>query len=99
MSRQTLPGFTAESSRSERWNPYIGLSDGLSRSLGSERIEPAIKLRNLSPVVVKFLQEYFACWNTCYSNCVKQNPNSPEGCKWVAQSCCLYDTHCSYCEP
>src|SRR5262245_42509971 len=105
MNKHTIPGFTAElslgrSSSSDNW-----LSADLSRSLGGELIDPAAPFDYRQAMLSTFSAARYKqlatmlCKRNCYSNCIRNWPDSAAGCQSVAETCCLYDFHCSYCEP
>jgi hypothetical protein len=108
MTKRALPRFTAEACLGRTFNPSISHSLNARFVPDGERIHPAIwpgprsasalyqfQYLKIHPELLK----YFACYYNCYANCIKNWPGYEANCQGVAQTCCTYGYHCSYCEP
>jgi len=108
MMMQRLPRFTAEASLGTTFNASTIHSVNAPFVRDDERIHPAIWPGTPSASALYQLQylkihsellKYLVCYSNCYSNCIKNWPGYEANCQGVAQTCCTYGYHCSYCEP
>jgi hypothetical protein len=96
MKIQSLPRFTAEASLGSTFAASSNRSAN-ERFVGDDgRIHPAAFYHlAINPEILK----HFFCYYRCYSNCIKNWPGYEANCQGVAQTCCTYGYHCSWCEP
>jgi hypothetical protein len=97
MSTPRLPGFTAETSLLGASDRRILRPAGPPSSMGREGVSPAQRI-SFSPAVLKFFV-YWICKNNCYTNCIQSWPGYTSECQGVAETCCKYGYHCTWCEP
>jgi hypothetical protein len=106
--KTNLPGFTAEVSLYNPTRCSCAAQAHLHSDAAAYPAQSAIDLNLFGkefeprpwthPTYLPKIIRYYLCWLRCYSSCIEtQGPGHNNTCAWVANSCCTYGSHCSYC--